>query len=96
MFNKDLFSKMKKTAIFINTSRGDTHNQKDLYNALVNKTIWGAGLDVTNPEPMSKDDPMLSLPNVVITPHIASADEEARSGMSRVAAQNVIAALKNQ
>jgi len=50
---------------------------------------------VTNPEPMSKDDPMLRLPNVVITPHIASADEEARNGMSRVAAQNVIAALKN-
>jgi len=45
---------------------------------LVNKTIWGAGLDVTNPEPMSKDDLMLKLPNVVITPHIASADEEAR------------------
>lgn len=86
MANKDFFAKMKKNSIFINTSRGDTHNEKDLLEALKSQTIWGAGLDVTNPEPMKGDSELLSHPRVVITPHIASADEFSRNGMSRLAA----------
>ena len=78
MFKKEVFGKMKSSAIFINTSRGDVHNQYDLYEALKSNTIWGAGIDVTSPEPMGPDNEMLKLDNIMITPHIASADEETR------------------
>ena len=90
IFNKDAFDKMKPTSIFINTSRGGVHNENDLKEALINGTIWGAGLDVTNPEPMQKDNPMLNMPNVAILPHIGSATVEARTGMARLAAENII------
>jgi glyoxylate reductase len=90
LFNSDTFSKMKRTALFINTSRGPVHNQEHLYQALVSGTIWGAGLDVTDTEPMSPDDPLLTLENVALTPHIGSATVEARDEMSRLAANNII------
>jgi glyoxylate reductase len=95
IFNKDAFAKMKRTAIFINTARGPVHNEEDLYEALVSKRIWGAGLDVTNPEPMSFDNPLLSMENVAIFPHIGSATEEARNGMARLAAENIIGFFKD-
>jgi len=95
IFNKDAFSKMKGTAIFINTARGPVHNEEDLYQALVEKQIWGAGLDVTNPEPMSKDSPLLSMENVAVLPHIGSATIEARTAMARLAAENIIGFFKN-
>jgi phosphoglycerate dehydrogenase-like enzyme len=56
--------------------------------------IWGAGLDVTNPEPIFKDDPILELSNVCVFPHIGSATEEARNGMAKLAAENLIAFSK--
>ena len=86
---------MKPTSIFINTSRGGLHNETDLIEALNKKIIWGAGLDVTNPEPMSKDNPLLSMENVSILPHIGSATMEARNEMARMAAQNIIEFYKN-
>lgn len=95
IFNKDAFSKMKNTSIFINTARGPVHNEEDLYNALVSKQIWGAGLDVTNPEPMDKNNPLLSMDNVAILPHIGSATIEARSAMARLAAENIIGFFKD-
>ena len=95
IFNKEAFSKMKETAIFINTARGGVHNETDLYHALISKKIWGAGLDVTNPEPMSSDNPLLSMENVAILPHIGSATIEARTGMARLAAENIIGYFKN-
>jgi glyoxylate reductase len=90
IFNKAAFSKMKRTAIFINTSRGSVHNEEDLIEALQSETIWGAGLDVTNPEPMHADNPLLQMPNVAVLPHIGSATMEARNGMARLAAENII------
>ncbi len=96
IFNKDAFSQMKPNAIFINTGRGALHNEKDLKEALENGTIWGAGLDVTNPEPMDKDNPLLTMPNVCVLPHIGSATQEARDGMAVMAATNVIAGLKDE
>ncbi|MFY0254067.1 2-hydroxyacid dehydrogenase [Chitinophaga sp. 30R24] len=92
-FNKDAFSKMKPTAIFINTARGGIHNEADLITALQEGSIWGAGLDVTNPEPMQPDNPLLDMPTVAILPHIGSATQETRNAMSRLAAENIIAAL---
>lgn len=94
IFDRDAFNKMKSSSIFINTSRGGVHNEMDLIEALNNKTIWGAGLDVTNPEPMQFDNPLLSMPNVAVLPHIGSATIEARTGMARVAAENIIGFYK--
>ncbi len=90
LFNSEAFSKMKNSALFINTSRGKVHNEQDLIKALQDGEIWGAGLDVTNPEPMHSDNPLLNMENVSITPHIGSATVEARNRMSEMAAENII------
>ncbi|MBL7745777.1 MAG: D-glycerate dehydrogenase [Chitinophagaceae bacterium] len=90
IFNSHAFSKMKSSSIFINTTRGPVHNEDDLIKALNTKTIWGAGLDVTNPEPMKPDNPLLQMENVAVLPHIGSATIEARNEMSRLAAVNII------
>jgi phosphoglycerate dehydrogenase-like enzyme len=96
LFNKESFEKMKPNVIFINTARGGFHNEKDLFEALESGKIWGAGLDVTNPEPMDNENPLLQLPNVCILPHIGSATIEARNGMSKLAAENVVAFSKGE
>eukprot|EP00794_Sanderia_malayensis_P016921 gene16921-18627_t len=93
MFNKSLFAKMKKTAIFINTSRGDVVNQADLVEALQEGTIKAAGLDVTTPEPLPVDHPLFKMSNAVVLPHIASAEEKTRTAMAVLAAKNLLAAL---
>jgi glyoxylate reductase len=95
IFNKSVFSKMKPSAIFINTSRGSVHNEVDLIEALNTGAIWGAGLDVTNPEPMKPDNPLLKMPNAAVLPHIGSGTVEARNGMARVAAENIIEFYKS-
>ncbi|MBF4519203.1 D-glycerate dehydrogenase [Flavobacterium sp. ANB] len=96
LFNKNAFGKMKRNAIFINTARGKFHNEDDLFDALTNDIIWGAGLDVTNPEPMNKNNPLLSLSNCCILPHIGSATYEARNAMAVCAAQNIIALFEHK
>ncbi len=96
LFDKTVFAKMKTSSIFINTSRGPVHNEADLTEAVKNGVIWGAGLDVTNPEPMLPDNPLLDMPNVCVLPHIGSATFETRNAMSRLAALNVIAAFKGE
>jgi glyoxylate reductase len=95
IFDQTAFSKMKPTSIFVNTARGGVHNEKDLIEALNFGKIWGAGLDVTNPEPMDANNPLLSMPNVAVLPHIGSQTEEARGEMSRLAAMNIIEFYKN-
>lgn len=93
-FDEDSFKKMKRTAIFINTARGKIHVEKDLYNAVQQGDIWGAGLDVTDPEPMGADNPLLQLPTVCVLPHIGSATMETRTKMCFTAAQNIVAASR--
>jgi glyoxylate reductase len=95
-FTLNEFRKMRSKAIFINTARGAIHREEDLLKAIQEGIIWGAGLDVTNPEPMSPDSPLLRLPSVCVTPHIGSATEEARTGMALVAAENIIAGLRGE
>lgn len=90
LFDQKAFSQMKSTAIFINTSRGKVHQEQDLIEALKQGEIWGAGLDVTDPEPMKSDNPLLRMPNVCVLPHIGSATVEARDEMARLAAENLI------
>lgn len=94
IFNIGVFKKMKKSAIFINTSRGAVHNEKDLIEALNNNHFWGAGLDVTDPEPMKPDNPLLEMENVAVLPHIGSGTEEVRAKMSILAAENIIGYCK--
>lgn len=95
-FAIDVFRQMKPNSIFINTARGGIHNEKDLIRALEEKIIWGAGLDVTNPEPMDKDNPFLAMENVAVLPHIGSATEETRAAMAKIIVQNVVAGLKGE
>jgi glyoxylate reductase len=90
IFNWETFKQMKPTAIFINTARGAIHNETDLIEALASHQIWGAGLDVTNPEPMAKNNPLLFMENVCVLPHVGSGTMEARDAMSRLAAENII------
>ena len=90
LFGASAFKKMKDSAIFINTSRGKVHDENDLIRSLEEGEIWGAGLDVTDPEPMNSDNPLLSMENVCVLPHIGSATVEARNEMSRLCAMNVI------
>lgn len=90
------FSKMKPNAILINTARGPVVDPNALYDALKAKRIFGAGLDVTEPEPIPLDSPLLGLDNLIIVPHIASASTSSRDQMSWMAAQNLIAGLKGE
>ncbi|VDN03762.1 unnamed protein product [Thelazia callipaeda] len=93
MINKNSLSKMKRNAVLINTSRGTLINQKDLYEALTKGQIRAAGLDVTTPEPLPLDDPLLKLDNCVILPHVGSATEATRKDMMRLAETCLIEGL---
>jgi len=88
--------KMKRTATLINTSRGPVIDHEALYHALRDGVIGYAALDVTDPEPIPVDSPLLTLPNAVIVPHIASASVATRSQMALIAAQNLVAGLRGE
>lgn len=96
MMDYEKFQRMKRTAYFINASRGKVVDQPALYMALKEGLIAGAGLDVFETEPLPRDDPLVSLPNVVLTPHIGSATRETRERMAEVAVRNLILALKGE
>jgi len=90
------FALMKPTAVFINTSRGPVVDQRALYEALKSGQIFAAGIDVTEVEPISPDDPLLTLDNIIITPHIASASFTTRKNMALMVAENLLAGLRGQ
>lgn len=95
MFGASQFKKMKKTAIFVNTARGKIVREAELASALKTKTIAAAALDVFENEP--KVNPALQkLPNVVMTPHIASATLEARTAMADLGAENITLVLSGK
>jgi glyoxylate reductase len=81
---------MRPSAVLVNTTRGEVVDQVALTRALTNGLIAGAALDVTNPEPMSSDDPLLAMNNVIVTPHVASASRATRLKMAMMAAQNIV------
>lgn len=90
------FSLMKKEAILINTARGSVVDQEALYHALKDRKIRGAAIDVTDPEPIPSNSPLLELPNLIITPHVASASVQSRTQMAVMAAENLIAGLQGK
>ncbi len=96
LINEAAFAKMKKTAVLVNSARGPIVDPKALYKALSTGQIFAAGLDVTEPEPIHLDDPLLTLENCVIAPHTASASFETREKMSDIAAENLIAGLQGK
>ncbi len=90
------FAAMKSSAILVNTSRGPIVDQKALYQALKSHQIFAAAIDVTEIEPIPPEDPLLTLDNVIIAPHIASASFTTRTSMATMAAANLIAGLRGQ
>ncbi|EFN69476.1 Glyoxylate reductase/hydroxypyruvate reductase [Camponotus floridanus] len=96
LFDDSVFDKMKKTSIFVNIARGQIVNTDSLVRALRNKKIFAAGLDVTDPEPLSPDHELLKLPNAEIIPHLGSATIKTRNDMSTIAAQNILHGLEGK
>jgi len=96
LFNRERFAKMKAGAILVNTARGALVDHGALYESLAEGRLGGAGLDVTDPEPLPLNHPLLTLENVVITPHIASASRITRERMAVMAAENALAGLKGE
>jgi glyoxylate reductase len=96
LINRDALRKMKRTAILINTARGPIVDQEALYDALTDGTIAYAALDVTDPEPMKSDHPLLTLPNATIVPHIGSASIRTRNRMAEIAADNLLAGVNGK
>ena len=96
LFGAEQFQKMKRTAVFVNTSRGPLVDQVALATALRTGTIFAAGLDVTDPEPLPPEHELFKLPNCVIAPHIASATVATRDAMARLCANNLLAGVKGE
>jgi glyoxylate reductase len=96
LINAARLQQMKPTATLINTARGEIVDQEALITALRDGTIAYAGLDVTTPEPLPADSPLLQLPNALVLPHIGSASISARDRMATMAAENLLAGLKGE
>jgi lactate dehydrogenase-like 2-hydroxyacid dehydrogenase len=96
LINAERLRMMKRTATLINTARGEVVDQQALLAALRVGDIAYAGLDVTTPEPLPADHPLLALPNVTVLPHIGSASLPTREKMALMAAQNLLAGLRGE
>lgn len=89
LMNEAAFRRMKPTAIYVNTARGPVHNQEDLVSALELGEIFGAGLDVFDPEPLSIDSKLVAMDNVVLTPHSAFYSERSNTNIKNRVGQTV-------
>ena len=96
LVNAEFLGKMKPNAVLVNTARGGVLDQSALYGALKEKRIFAAALDVTDPEPLPLDSPLLNLDNCIIVPHIASASVQSRDMMAFLSAKNLIAGLNGE
>ncbi|XP_063991228.1 glyoxylate reductase/hydroxypyruvate reductase-like [Diachasmimorpha longicaudata] len=96
LFDDEAFKRMKKTAVLVNVGFGAVVNTSSLLKALKEGTIFAAGVDVIDPEPLPKHHELLRLPNFEIVPHLGSATVKAREEMSIIAAQNILDALEDK
>jgi glyoxylate reductase len=96
LMNRARFQQMKRSAILINTARGPVVETGALLEALQSGTIAGAALDVTDPEPLPADHPLIGLSNCIVVPHIASASAATRGKMAEIAARNLLAGLRGE
>jgi glyoxylate reductase len=94
MINRQTLSRMKPSAILVNTSRGPILDHEALYESLRDHRLFAAGLDVTEPEPLNADSPLLGLDNCIVLPHLGSASQWTREQMAILAGENLIAGLK--
>jgi glyoxylate reductase len=96
LFGDRQFQQMPRSAVLINTARGQIVDPDALYRALAQGEIAAAAIDVTEPEPIPSDSPLLTLDNLIITPHIASASRQTREKMATMAIDNLIAGLQGK
>jgi glyoxylate reductase len=96
LIDTESLRKMKSSAVLVNTSRGPVVDGRALFEALRDGVIFAAGLDVTDPEPLPADDPLLTLENCLVVPHIASASRATRGKMAEMAAANLLAGLRGE
>lgn len=96
IFDKKVFSKMKKTSFLINTARGKIINEIDLVDALKKKEIAGAGLDVFSTEPIGRNHPLTRMENVTLAPHIGSSTRETRVKMAEITLNNLHMGMKGK
>jgi lactate dehydrogenase-like 2-hydroxyacid dehydrogenase len=96
LIDERALARMKRTAILVNTARGQVVDQAALARALHAGEIAGAALDVTDPEPLPPSDPLLSAPNLIVLPHIGSATYAARERMAELAVDNLLAGLEGR
>ncbi|RIA82020.1 glyoxylate reductase [Glomus cerebriforme] len=96
MFNYEVFKKMKSNVILVNTARGGIIHQDDLCRSLSEGLFGGIGLDVTTPEPLNPNDPLLKFDKVTVIPHIGSATLETRTMMGNIAVENVLTGIRGE
>src|SRR5205823_2422587 len=96
MIGREALAKMKRTAILINLARGPIVDTAALTDALAERRIYGAGLDVTDPEPLPRDHPLLALDNVTIAPHLGSATDQTRTVMAEISVENLLLGLEGR
>jgi glyoxylate reductase len=96
LIDADALRAMKPTAVLVNTSRGPVVDPDALEGALRAGEIFAAGLDVTEPEPLPADHPLVTLANCVVLPHIASASHVTRDRMAQMAAANLLAGVRGE
>ena len=96
LFNKDVFKKMKKTAILLNVARGGIINEDDLYDALKSGEIGGAGIDCVANEPMNPGNKLFKLDNYIATPHMAWYSEVSAQVLNRKVAEEAVRFLKGE
>ncbi|MFH1184386.1 MAG: D-glycerate dehydrogenase [Chloroflexota bacterium] len=96
LINDQSLGRMKSTAVLVNTSRGPVVDHDALYRALKAGRIFAAGLDVTEPEPLNHNSPLLQLENCIVLPHLGSASRWTRDQMALLAAENLIAGLEGR
>ena len=96
MFDPTAFGRMQAHAVFVNTSRGGVVDQDALLSALIEGEIGAAALDVTTPEPLPPDHPLLEAPNLLVAPHLGSATERTRERMASLAVDGLLVGLSGE